>query len=445
MKVSRQGIASLIALLVAGGLLYPLLTAPKKVEEPNSGRRVAGALGMPTPVLVAPARIADVPIYLEAIGTARPLNTAVVRAQVDGKLLKLHFKDGQDVKKGDLLAQIDPVLFQAQFDQVSAKKMQNEVLLATARRDLERFIKLAESNTGSRVQVDNQRANVASLEAQLKGDAANIDAARATLDFATIRAPIDGRAGLRNVDEGNLIRSSDSNGLVSIIQISPISILFSIPQQSLSRVQAAQTAGTVKVETLASEGRSPETGTLTAIDNQVDTTTGSIRLKAEFPNTKQTLWPGAFVNVRVLVETLTKVVTIPASAVQRGPNGTFVYALSEGNTARIRNVTLKSQDAKVAVVSTGLTEGEKIIVSGFARVEDGVKVAPTDAKDTDLPRDPATPQADIRPAAESPQAAPGERRGERRRRNAGEPGSESGAAPKGPPNVSPNAPPRAQQ
>ena len=445
MKVSRQGIASLIALLVAGGLLYPLLTAPKKVEEPNSGRRVAGALGMPTPVLVAPARIADVPIYLEAIGTARPLNTAVVRAQVDGKLLKLHFKDGQDVKKGDLLAQIDPVLFQAQFDQVSAKKMQNEVLLATARRDLERFIKLAESNTGSRVQVDNQRANVASLEAQLKGDAANIDAARATLDFATIRAPIDGRAGLRNVDEGNLIRSSDSNGLVSIIQISPISILFSIPQQSLARVQAAQTAGTVKVETLASEGRSPETGTLTAIDNQVDTTTGSIRLKAEFPNTKQTLWPGAFVNVRVLVETLTKVVTIPASAVQRGPNGTFVYALSEGNTARIRNVTVKSQDAKAAVVSTGLTEGEKIIVSGFARVEDGVKVAPTDAKDTDLPRDPNAPPAEAKPAAESPQAAPGERRGERRRRNAGESGAESGAAPKAAPNVSPNAPPRAQQ
>ena len=441
MKVSRQGIASLIALLVAGGLLYPLLTSPKKVEEPNSGRRVAGALGMPTPVLVAPARIADVPIYLEAIGTARPLNTAVVRAQVDGKLLKLHFKDGQDVKKGDLLAQIDPVLFQAQFDQVSAKKMQNEVLLATARRDLERFIKLAESNTGSRVQVDNQRANVASLEAQLKGDAANIDAARATLDFATIRAPIDGRAGLRNVDEGNLIRSSDSNGLVSIIQISPISILFSIPQQSLARVQAAQTAGTVKVETLASEGRSPETGTLTAIDNQVDTTTGSIRLKAEFPNTKQTLWPGAFVNVRVLVETLTKVVTIPASAVQRGPNGTFVYALSEGNTARIRNVTLKSQDAKVAVVSTGLTEGEKIIVSGFARVEDGVKVAPTDAKDTDLPRDPNAPPAEAKSAAESPQAVPGERRGERRRRNAAEPGSEPGAAPKAPP----NAPPRAQQ
>ncbi|MEJ1937191.1 efflux RND transporter periplasmic adaptor subunit, partial [Nostoc sp. NIES-2111] len=300
---------------------------PTEPAPRQEGRRRGGAAGAndPVPILAALAARADVPVTIAAVGTARPAQTVTIRPQVDGQIVQILFREGQDVKKGDVLARIDPTLYQATLDQALAKKAQNEAQLENARRDLERYVRLAETNAATRQQADTQRATVAQLEAQLKSDQAAIDSARATLAYTTVVAPFDGRTGIRNVDEGTLVRASDATGLVTVSQIQPISVVFNVPQQELPRIAAAMAKGALPVEAMDANDEKPvDKGVLEVIDNQVDATAGTVRLKANFPNTGLALWPGAFVNVKLLVETLKGVVTVPTASVQRGPKGPFV-------------------------------------------------------------------------------------------------------------------------
>jgi len=344
----------------------------------------AGPNAGPVPVLVATARIADVPVYLDGVGTARALNTVTVRPQVDGKLLSVRFQEGQDVKAGDVIAQIDPVTYQAQLDQALGKKAQDEAQLANARLDLERLQKLAATNAIPKQQADTQQALVNQLQAQVKVDQAAIENAQAILDYTTIRAPIAGRTGIRQVDEGNLVSGSDTTGIVVITTVKPISVFFNLPQQQLPEVNKGMAIGQLKVDALTPDtGTVLDSGKLVVVDNQVDSTTGTVRLKAEFPNADLQLWPGQFVNVRLLINTLQQVVVIPTSAVQRGPNGTFVYVVQPDDTVAMRPVSLTQQGDVQTVVARGVEGGDRVVTSGFARLTDGTRVQATTTEDND--------------------------------------------------------------
>ncbi|HKS62329.1 MAG TPA: efflux RND transporter periplasmic adaptor subunit [Xanthobacteraceae bacterium] len=346
-----------------------------KQQEQQKQKRARAFQDQPAPVLVAPARSTDVPIYLDAVGNSKALNTATVRPQVGGQIVKILFREGQDVKRGDVLAEIDPRTYQAQYDQAVAKKAQDEATLANARIDLDRYTKLAASNSGSKQQADTQKALVAQLEAQVQGDQAAIDNTRAMLSYTKITAPFDGRTGLRLVDEGNLVQANDATGVVVITQIQPISVIFNLPQQQYQQVSKAFAQGTLPVDAIAADGKTVlDRGTLQVIDNQMDQTTGTIRMKAEFPNKDLQLWPGQFVNVRVLVETLKQVVVVPVSAVQRGPSGTFVYAVDADSKAVVRAVKVGQQDDTSAVIPEGLKPDERVVTTGFTRLSNGTRV-----------------------------------------------------------------------
>jgi multidrug efflux system membrane fusion protein len=361
----------LIVVAVAAALVYVFAKAP---PQQNRGR--FGAEGGPVPVLAAAAAKADVPVYLDAVGTIKALNTVTVRPQVDGKLLSVGFKEGDDVKKGDVLARIDPTTYQAQLDQAIAKKAQDEAQLANAKIDLDRYERLAASNAINRQQSDTQRALVAQFSALVQSDQAAIDNMRATLGYTTIVAPIAGRTGIRMVDEGNIVHASDANSAIVVItQIKPISVLFNLPQQDLGQVNSAFAKGPLAVEAQRPDSDAViDRGTLRVVDNQVDQTTGTVKLKAEFPNTGLALWPGQFVNVRLLIDTLKDVVVIPTGAVQRGPNGTFVYVVKDDNTVAIRPIAVQKQDETQTVVKSGLTPPERVVTTGFVRLTDGSKV-----------------------------------------------------------------------
>ncbi len=342
------------------------------------------------PVLAATPRIQDVPVYLEGVGSVRALNNVLVRAQVDGKLIAVNFSEGQYVKKGDILGEIDPVIYKAQLDQAVAKKAQDEAQLANMRLDLTRYQQLAASNAGSKQQADTQRAVVAQQEALVNADQALIDNAQAMLGYTKIIAPLSGRAGLRQVDQGNIIRASDANGLVIITQLQPIAVQFSLPQQQIVRVNAASAKGALSVDVFGNDGTTvADTGKLIGIDNQVDPTTGTLKLKAEFPNANFQLWPGQFVNVRLKVETLPQALVIPTSAAQRGPAGTFSYVIGDDDTVTAKPITVIQQNETDAVIGSGLTPSDRVVTTGFANLSDGAKVI--------VGRDEQTPSADLAP------------------------------------------------
>jgi multidrug efflux system membrane fusion protein len=342
------------------------------------------------PVLAATPKVQDVPVYLDGVGAIRALNTVTVRSQVDGKLIAVKFTEGQDVKKGDVLGEIDPALYQATYDQAVAKKAQDEAQLANQRIDLTRYEQLAASNAGSKQQADTQRAAVAQTEALVKADQASIDNAAATLSYTKIVAPLSGRAGLRQVDQGNIIHAADTTGLVVITQLQPIAVWFSLPQQQIMRVNAAAAKGTLAVDVFGNDGVTViDTGKLTGIDNQVDQTTGTLKLKAEFPNANYQLWPGQFVNVRLKVETLSQALVVPTSAVQRGPIGTFSYVIGEGDVVSAKPVTVTQQNEHDAVIASGLSPNDRVVTTGFANLSDGSKVI--------VGRDEQTPSADLAP------------------------------------------------
>jgi len=369
----RAVVTGTVLVLAAAALAYMFYPAGQQQPQ-RRGRFTAEG---PVPVLLAPAARADVPVYLETVGTVKALNTVTVRPQVDGKLLAVGFKEGEIVKRGDVLARIDPTTYQAQLDQAIAKKAQDEAQLANAKIDLARYEKLAATNAINKQQADTQRALVAQNTAQVQSDQAAIDSARATLSYTTIIAPLTGRTGVRMVDEGNIVHASDANSAVVVItQMQPISVQFSLPQQDLARVNDAFAKAPLAVDAQRSDNDAViDSGKLTVVDNQVDTTTGTVKLKAEFPNAQTQLWPGQFVNVRLLLDTLKDVVVIPTGAVQRGPNGTFVYVVGDDNKAKMRPVAVERQNETQAVIKSGVAPPEKVVTTGFARLSDGSEVA----------------------------------------------------------------------
>jgi membrane fusion protein, multidrug efflux system len=385
--VLRRGVSLLITLLILGGLGYIGWLA---WQQKGGARNPNARPDLPVPVLAAIPRVQDVPVYLDGVGSVRALNTVTVRAQVDGKLIAVNFIEGQDVKKGDVLAEIDPAIYQAQYDQAVAKKAQDEALLVNQKLDLARYQQLAASNAGSKQQADTQKALVAQQEALIKADQAAIDNTAATLGYTKIVAPISGRAGLRQVDQGNIIRSADVTGLVILTQLQPIAVWFSLPQQQIVRVNNAAMKGTLAVDVFGNDGVTVvDTGTLKGIDNQVDQTTGTLKLKAEFPNSNFQLWPGQFVNVRLKVETIPKAIVIPTSAVQRGPAGTFSYVIGPGEIATAKPIVVTQQNENDAVIASGIAPTDRVVTTGFANLSDGAKVF--------IGKDDANPSVDLAP------------------------------------------------
>src|SRR5215475_1672904 len=365
----------LSVILIAGtaaGTWYWLqdVPSPSGAGPRGDGRRGAQRDG-PVPVTVATVRKDTVPVYREGIGNVQALYTVTVRAQIDGRLIGVDFTEGQEVRKGDVLARIDPTIFKAKYDQAVAKQAQDQATLANARIDLQRYRKLAQTNAGPQQQADQQAALVAQLEAQVQSDEAAIDNAKAYLDYTVISSPIDGRIGLRLIDPGNIVHAADANGLVSITQVRPIAVIFTLPQRDLPVVSAALTRGNVKVEVLSAEGRDGvASGTLQTIDNQIDMTTGTIKLKAIFENQDQKLWPGQFVSTRVVIDTLTDARVVPTVAVRPGPNGTFVYVVGSDEKAAVRSVTVLLQDETRAVIGQEVEFGTQVVTVGFAQLAD---------------------------------------------------------------------------
>ena len=361
--------STMLVLCILGGLGYAVWYAYTRTTPPGPNLR-----NLPVPVLATTPQTKDVPVYLEGVGTIRALNTVTVRAQVEGKLIAVLFKEGQDVERGDVLAEIDPAIYRASLDQALAKKAQDEATLANARLDLQRYQQLAQSNAGYKQQADTQRATVAQLEALVRSDQAQIDNAQTMLSYTKIVAPISGRTGLRLIDQGNIIKPGDATGLVIITQVKPVASQFSLPQQQLARVNAAFGKGPLQVDVFGNDGRTVvETGTLEGIDNQVDQTTGTVKLKAQYPNAGLALWPGQFVNVRVKIDTLKNAIVVPTSAVQRGPLGTYAFVIGPGEIASAKPISVVQQTDVEAVV-TGLTTSERVITTGFANLAEGARV-----------------------------------------------------------------------
>src|ERR1043166_2036602 len=364
----RSIAAAIAALIVIGGAAIYWWPSAQSQQQQRSGRNFRGDDG-PVPVIAAQSRRADVPVYLDGVGTVRALNTVTVRPQVDGRLLSVNYIEGQRVDTGFVLAKIDPVTYQAAYDQTVAKKAQDEATLANARLDLARYARLVATNAVTQQQYEAQKATVAQLEAQVRLDQAAIDNAKAILEYTDITAPIAGRTGIRLVDQGNIVRAADSTGIVVITQLQPISLLFTLPQQQLGDVNRALAERPLPVDAFGPDNKTVvESGELKVVDNQVDQTTGTIKLKAEFPNREFQLWPGGFVNVRLLINTLKDVIVVPTAAVQRGPRGTFVYVVEPENKVSVRLVSVTQQDETQAVIDKGLAADERVVTTGFARL-----------------------------------------------------------------------------
>jgi membrane fusion protein, multidrug efflux system len=356
-----------VACLAAGGGLVYVTSrgvAEKKQVEASA-----------VPVTVATAKSRDFPIYKTTIATVQAYNMVTIRARVDGTLQQVLFKEGQDVKAGDLLAIIDPRPLQAALDQAIATKAKDEAQLANAKRDLQRFIDLRQFETRQRV--DTQRALVDQLQATIEGDKAAIENATVQLSYTKIVSPIDGRTGARLVDAGNMIHASEGTALLMVTQIEPIFVTFTLPQDVLDELFTAQKHGEVAVEAYSRNDSSKiATGVLSLIDNQIDTTTGTIRVKATFANSDRRLWPGEFVNVRVVTEVRKQAVVVPAQAVQRGPKGLYVYAVKPDQTVEIRPVQTGMTSAGATLVEKGLVAGEEVVIDGQYKLKAGIKIKP---------------------------------------------------------------------
>ncbi len=370
----------LILVLLAGAAWGGWWWYAQRANPPDASA-ARGRGGLPTPVVVATAEKRDVPIYLDGLGSAQASALVTVKPMVDGPLLEVRFREGQDVRAGDVLARIDPRTYQAQYDQVMAKKRQDEANLANARMDAARYAKLAANAYSSAQQSDTARAQVSQLEAQVAADQAQIDNAAALLSYTTIKAPIDGRVGIRQVDAGNIVHAGDPNGLLVITTLQPITVVFTLPQQSLGSVTAAMASSPPEVLALPQESGAAalrqvlDTGVLTVVDNQVDTTTGTIKLKATFPNAKLQLWPGSFVTVRLRVRTWENATVVPPVAVQRGPKGPYVFIVNDDLTVTRRAVTVGHEDLRAVVIAEGMTPGERLVVDGASRLTDGAKIS----------------------------------------------------------------------
>lgn len=341
---------------------------------PSSAQTRSSPPAAVIPVETAIATRTDLPVYLDALGTVKAFNTATITSRVDGQLEKLNFIEGQDVHAGDALAQIDPRPYQSQLAQAEAKQAQDEAQLANAQRDVQRYLLLAPEDYASKQTLDATRSLVAQLSAQIKADHAAIDGAKTQLAYTSITAPFGGRTGIRMVDEGNNVRSSDTSGIVVITQLQPISVIFTLPQDNLLDVSSAMAASPVPATALSSDGATElDRGTVTLIDNVIDPSTGTIRLKATFPNQDRRLWPGQFVNIRLLMRTLPHVLTVPSDAISRGPSGPFTYVVTN-NTVAMRPLDVGRDTDGITQIAGGLKEGERVVTSGQYRLQQDAHV-----------------------------------------------------------------------
>jgi membrane fusion protein, multidrug efflux system len=360
--VAALVLAAVIAIVWVGLLRKPADAAAKKAPQ---------AIAVDTAAVTK----ADVPIYLQGLGTVQAFYTVTVTARVDGELQKIGFTEGQTVKKGDLLAQIDPRPNQAAFEQAVATKAKDTAQLANAKRDFERYTVLQPQDLASKQTVDTQRAMVDQLTAQLQVDQAQIDNARTQLDYTRITSPIDGRTGIRLVDPGNIVHAADTTGIVVVTQVQPIAMIFTLPEEDLGAVGAALAAGPVKVTTVSREGgKELDEGTLSLIDNQIIQATGSAKLKAIFNNEHNTLWPGQYVNARVLVRTDRNAMIIPTTAVQLGPNGPFTYVVKNDSTVEARPIKIGQDSDGTTIITAGLALNEHVVTTNQYRLQAGTQV-----------------------------------------------------------------------
>ncbi|MDR3446950.1 MULTISPECIES: efflux RND transporter periplasmic adaptor subunit [Dyella] len=395
-----------VAVIVVGGIGFRLLHKPAAEEGAqgqhggqHKGQGQGDAAGQdkdaaPVPVTVEPVVKQDVPVYLTALGTVQALNTVTVNPQIGGQMLSINFKEGQEVKKGDLLAQIDPRPFQAAYDQAVGKQQMDEAQLSTAQSTLKRNDALVAKGYVAQLDMDTYRNNVANLIASVTADKAAVRAAKVNLDFTRIISPIDGVAGIRQVDPGNVVITTTN--LVTLTQIHPIYVMFNLPEQNLEAVRSASGNGD-PLEVLALDRADAHTiaddGQLNVIDNQIDTTTGTFKLRSVFQNTKADLWPGQFVNVRLKVRTVSGGLVIPAQAVQRGPDGDYVYLLQQDQTVKMQPVKVANEvgDSHVMITS-GLALNDQVVTEGQFRLKPGSKVKAL--KPGEVPAAPTTAEMD---------------------------------------------------
>jgi membrane fusion protein, multidrug efflux system len=369
-----------VALVLAGGLAVALWSWQRDAPHGATSSQARGAA--PAPVHTAIVESKPFPVILNGLGTVQATNTVTVRSRVDGQIDRVAFEEGQMIKEGDLLVQIDPAPFQAALDQAVAKLAQDEASLTNAKQDLQRTSILSKQGNATQQLFDQRTAQVASLTAQVQADQAAIASAKVQLAYTTIKSPLTGRAGFRLVDPGNIIHANDQNGILTITQLQPISVIFTAPEQQLPSINEALKSGPLKVTAFSSDGQKQlAEGTLKLIDNQVDVASGTIRLKASFENKDGALWPGLSVSTRLLVRVIKNVVVVPDSAVQRGPDGLFAYVVSADGKAQLRDLKVGRIEDAQALVEQGLAAGERIVTSGHYRVQPGASVEIIDGQD----------------------------------------------------------------
>jgi multidrug efflux system membrane fusion protein len=374
-----------LSALVAAGVWRIVAVRRATESNPGPGARRGGAAGAAVPVVAGTVKSQDVPIFLDGLGTIQALNTVTIRSRVEGEIQQIGFEEGKEVKKGDLLLQIDPAQFQAAVDQAQAKLEQDQINLANAERDVQRNTDLLQRKVIAAQQFDTQKSIAEALKQQVKNDEAALASAKVQLEYTRITSPITGRTGIRMVDVGNMVRANDAAGLVVITQLQPISLIFTLPEQNLPEIQKQQRQAEAGLKVIA-VARDNKTklgeGHLVVIDNQIDTTTGTIRLKAEFPNEDRTLWPGQFVNVRLLLELRKGGLTVPAQTVQRGPDNAYVYVIKPDQTVEMRQVKVVQIEDGTALIDSGLQAGEKVVVDGQYKLQAGSKVIEPGAEGT---------------------------------------------------------------
>ena len=363
--------AAIFALVAIGVILW------LRVEEPVP-QAAAQTASPAIPVTAGTVKVEDVPVFLNGIGTVQAYNSVAIKSRVDGQIVRVDFKEGQDVKEGDPLFQIDPRSYQAAVDQAQAAKQKDEANLVGAQADLERYEKLLTPGWQTRQSYDQQKAQVAQLQAAIKGDEAQINTAKINLGYTDVHSPIDGRLGARLVDKGNIVHANDNTPLVMITELKPIFVSFTLPQESLDDVHENNKQAPLVVRAYSGDGKKElAEGKLTLIDNMIDQATGTIHLKARFDNDDERLWPGEFVSLRLVLTTRRGVATVPQQTVQQGPNGHYAYVIKPDNTVERRAVEVASIQDGIAVVTKGLAANERVVVDGQFRLTEGARVNPT--------------------------------------------------------------------
>jgi multidrug efflux system membrane fusion protein len=388
MKKSRTITWVLLVAVVAGGGYYGW-SRYRAGQEAAAAAANAKKAPNPVRVSIAPVQKSDFPVYLTGLGTVQGFNTVTVRTRVDGQIDKVAFKEGQTVNQGDLLVEIDPRPYQASLDQAKAKKIQDEANLANANLDLQRYTKLGEFAT--KQQTDTQRSTVQQLTAQIAADDAAIANAQTQLDYTQVKSPISGVAGLRQVDIGNIVNASTQTGIVTIAQIEPIAVIFTAPEEQLPYINEGQASQQLKVIAITTDGKKPlADGVLAVVNNQVDSTSGTVRLKAVFDNKNHALWPGQSVSTRLLVKTLKDATVVPDDAIQHSTDGLYVYAVNPDNKAELHKVKVSQSIDGRSVIDEGLSPGQQVITAGQYKVSPGTLVSTAVASS-----DPAQPK--VRP------------------------------------------------